>query len=283
MKDASASDLWLQAAGDLPRNTTQRSSVRRLAIVLCCALIPAVVFLLLASTSVIDRIYHWTVELQGWRTVELIVVLASTLVVIATLHWWEVIASMFGAGGDGGEMREVNRDRLLNVLADAMDDVLTLSTVDGRVLYVSPSAAQFFGHRGGEVLHAGFLTRVHPGDHDALMDAHRRTVAGDVTRAEWRMRMPDGEYVWCETVSVPVRSRGGAIELIAGCTRNVAARKRAEAEALLAGAFFDGVEQELGDPIGYAAQVIADESEDSPLSDTTAQLDVEFEHAARQS
>jgi PAS domain S-box-containing protein len=91
------------------------------------------------------------------------------------------------------EMELAKSERRFRHLADALDEVVWMRTLEGETLYVSPSFARLSG-RPADCLSTGadaFLACVHPEDRDAVGRVHH-----DTTQARWlhvlRLQHPDG-------------------------------------------------------------------------------------------
>ncbi len=112
------------------------------------------------------------------------------------------------------------------LLADAMEDWISLTAPDGRDLYVSPSFFRLTGWTPDD----GVAAHVHPEDRPTVEQAHRVNLGGESTRVEWRCGRKDGSFFWVETMANPVVEADGRVSRIARCSRDVSARKRVEEE-----------------------------------------------------
>ncbi len=118
----------------------------------------------------------------------------------------------------------------LKRLTDNMVDVISQVDLAERFQFVSPSHELVTGWTSGELLGANALDLVHPDDRDLL---HAKLARGAVTgksgAAEYRYRARDGRYIWVETVSNVLRGPDGKPQAFVLGSRDVTARKRAEA------------------------------------------------------
>lgn len=118
----------------------------------------------------------------------------------------------------------------LKRLTDNMVDVISQLDLSGRFQFVSPSHELVTGWTSGELLGANALDLVHPDDRDTLRARLVRAAeTGKSGSAEYRYRARDGRYLWVETVSNVLRGADGRIQGFVLGSRDVTARKRAEA------------------------------------------------------
>lgn len=161
--------------------------------------------------------------------------------------WIRVIP---GAGGRPGLLRGVTVDvterkeaeralhdseERLSQIAGAIEDVVYMDEVaTGRYLYVSPAYERVWG-MSRDSLYAdkdAWFDAVHPDDRPRLVESMRRLAAGGYEgewREEYRLVRADGAVRWVWDVSAPVRDTTGRIVRMVGCTRDITARKEAEA------------------------------------------------------
>lgn len=153
--------------------------------------------------------------------------------------------SVFRAAGepDADPMRRgqrpaagpVDRERmLLDFAVSQSPAVLYLGTLEepGLVHFVSSNAQQVIGHPAASLLGRASVWRdlVHPEDRAACADATERLLAEGQSVQEYRLRRPDGRYVWVRDqlrlTSVP----GDPAREYVGCVIDVSGEKDAETE-----------------------------------------------------
>src|SRR5271169_3697548 len=118
----------------------------------------------------------------------------------------------------------------LKRLTDNMVDVISQLDLEGRFQFVSPSHKLVTDWTSGELLGANALDLVHPDDRELLRGKLARgAVTGKPGAAEYRYRVRDGRYIWVETVSNVLRGPDGKPQAFVLGSRDVTARKRAEA------------------------------------------------------
>ena len=116
------------------------------------------------------------------------------------------------------------------VLADHSTDVITLNALDGRRIYVSPSAPRALGYSLDELFDANY-DFLHPEDANWVPGRIARMLVDGAEAAtlQYRMVRKDGQAVWMETNFGVIRDEGAEPMLLAVC-RNIDARKALETE-----------------------------------------------------
>ncbi len=144
--------------------------------------------------------------------------------------------SLIVVGRDVTEQRRAERqlresERQLRLLTDHTDDVVSLNSIDGERIYISPSLRRITGWTEDVLRADDWRERVHPEDLPAIEAAHQANRGGERTSVEFRFRCNDGSTIWLETQATPVRGQDGEVEHIVCTSRNITARKHTE-EAL---------------------------------------------------
>jgi PAS domain S-box-containing protein len=119
------------------------------------------------------------------------------------------------------------------LLAEHASDVISRTTADGRILYVSPSCEQVLGYRPEELLGRLAQDLIEPDDFPGAAEARATLLeTGEGTPVTHRLRHRDGRAVWVETTRHVLRddNTGEVIEIQA-VSRDVSSRVRAEREA----------------------------------------------------
>lgn len=118
----------------------------------------------------------------------------------------------------------------LKRLTDNMVDVISQIDLSARFQFLSPSHGIVTGWPQEELLGKDALELVHPDDREMLRGKLQRgAVSGKPGTAEYRYRTRNGSYIWVETVSNTLRGPDGAPQAFVLGSRDVSARKRAEA------------------------------------------------------
>ena len=144
---------------------------------------------------------------------------------------------MLGAAIDITERKEVERrhreqEEQYRLLADSMEDFVSLSDLNRRPHYVSPSFYRITGYSPEEIDQSDFSTRIHPDDVPAVEQARLDNLRGLSTRIEYRFRCKNGNFIWLDLKATPVGLGDGKVDRIVCCARDITDRKLAELSAL---------------------------------------------------
>ena len=109
------------------------------------------------------------------------------------------------------------------VLAEHAQDLITTCTIDGELLYVSPSVRTLLGYEPEEVTGKLFKTYCYPGDYpDPLL------ISNIGNGCKMRVLHKDGHYIWMETLAKPVTGEQGKITQIVSISRDITQHKDAD-------------------------------------------------------
>ncbi len=98
------------------------------------------------------------------------------------------------------------------MLAESMEDMVSLHSEDGTCLYVSPSATKLTGFAPHEYLKGNSLDFIHPDDRESrARPALEAVLRGEAPSVELRTLRHDGSYIWVEMRPrlLPADSRSG--------------------------------------------------------------------------
>ncbi len=116
------------------------------------------------------------------------------------------------------------------MLSESMADVVSLHDASGRFLYVTPSVSRLTGFTVEETLGRSAYDFVLPEDKVILLSGEgRQRVDADTYRVEWRRLRRDGTHFWMETTVAQVRDTQGEVYRLVCSSRDIEARKQAEA------------------------------------------------------
>lgn len=120
-------------------------------------------------------------------------------------------------------------EELYRTLAEAIPAMVTLTTAEGKVEYVSQSLLDYTGLLKIDA-HAGDWTKVlHPGDMaEHATEWGEQLARGEVLAGEVRIRRYDGVYRWHFGRIAPVRDAAGDVRLFVGAHIDIDDRKQAE-------------------------------------------------------
>ncbi len=129
-------------------------------------------------------------------------------------------------------------ERLYRLLATHSADVFAVFDLEGRAIYVSPSVYQLRGYTPEECLLQGPAERLTPHSQEVVRQAFEEVMAveqagqtppNSFRRLELEQPCKDGSTVWVESTFTWVRDESGRPTGILSVTRDITARKRAEA------------------------------------------------------
>jgi two-component system, cell cycle sensor histidine kinase and response regulator CckA len=118
-------------------------------------------------------------------------------------------------------------------LADNAPDVISLHDASGTCRYVSPASGRMLGYRPEEMVGCAGDAFLHPDDREAMGEAHRRLVAGEIPAVTipHRLRTREGGFREVETVASAVPDGRGEVRQVLRVTRDVTERKETESRA----------------------------------------------------
>ena len=129
-------------------------------------------------------------------------------------------------------------ERLYRLLANHSADVFAVFDLEGRAIYVSPSVHQLRGYTPEECLLQGPEERLTPHSQEVVRQAFVEVLAleqagqtppNSYRRLELEQPCKDGSTVWVESTLTWVRDETGRPTGDLSVTRDITARKRAEA------------------------------------------------------
>ncbi|MHA7581029.1 PAS domain S-box protein [Paenibacillus vandeheii] len=140
----------------------------------------------------------------------------------------EEVVGIYGIAKDVTEVVAVERklqetQEKYQVLADHAQDLITTCSIDGKLLYVSPSVYTLLGYRPEEVTGKSFKDYCYPGDYPDPMEL---SMIGN--GCKMRVLHKQGHYVWMETLAKPVAGDEGESTQIVSISRDITQHKDAE-------------------------------------------------------
>lgn len=116
-------------------------------------------------------------------------------------------------------------------VTEAVDHFLWINDSEGRTTYVNPKVAEIVGPLDLDNP-APVTAKIHPDDLEEALEIRGRAVAaGEPYRAEYRVRMKNGQYHWILARVVPVKDESGRIHSWIGSAADIHELKTAVAEA----------------------------------------------------
>ena len=128
---------------------------------------------------------------------------------------------------------EIHRQRSearFRSLVQRASDVVTVVSVEGGILYLSPSVERVLGHHADELVGTSLFSLTHEDDLSAVQAMVRTTERDHVNGVlEWRVQHADGSWRHFETIATNLLGDPNVGGLVLN-SRDVSERKRAEAE-----------------------------------------------------
>ncbi|MBZ0279145.1 MAG: PAS domain S-box protein [Anaerolineae bacterium] len=123
-----------------------------------------------------------------------------------------------------------DREKQYRLLAENATDIIARSTLDGRILYISPSIRRQLGYKPDELLGKNILDFFHPDDFPGDHQLRESIInSKDAFTFTHRLQHKDGRYIWYETSSRQVLDpTTNAVTEFQTTTRNISERKQAE-------------------------------------------------------
>ncbi|WP_440115774.1 PAS domain S-box protein [Paenibacillus sp. QZ-Y1] len=140
----------------------------------------------------------------------------------------EDVVGIYGIAKDVTEILEVERklketQEKYQMLADHAQDLITTSSLDGKLLYVSPSVYPLLGYRPEEVTGKFLKDYCYPGDYPELLE-----LSTNGNGCKMRVRHKEGHYIWVETLAKPVAGEQDESTQIVSISRDITQQKNTE-------------------------------------------------------
>jgi PAS domain S-box-containing protein len=142
------------------------------------------------------------------------------------------------------QLRDVNERRLAvdalaesearyRIIAENVTDIVSRTTADGQIVYLSPSLKDVLGYDPDTLLGQSIVPYVHPDDMQANLPIYQQIITGERTGKTgmiYRLLHQDGHWVWVESNPILIRDRDGAPSELIDVARDVSARVQVELE-----------------------------------------------------
>jgi len=131
-----------------------------------------------------------------------------------------------------GTIQNIQNEEYYKLVADNINDLVALYSLDGLLDYVSPSVYKLLGYEEGTLEGANPLTIIHPDDRHLLQNTFS-PIAGDENEVmvfEYRLLHKEGHWIYFETYRKPIRDDNGNLQNVLAVCRDISARKEAELE-----------------------------------------------------
>lgn len=111
------------------------------------------------------------------------------------------------------------------LLAENMTDLVCLHQPTGEYLYVSPSSMTLLGYASDDLIGRNPYDFFHPDDREQIrQNAHYNALCQTPTPIIYRMRHADGQYIWLETLTIPILDEAGQVVRLQTTSRDVSDR-----------------------------------------------------------
>jgi PAS domain S-box-containing protein len=114
------------------------------------------------------------------------------------------------------------------LLADNVEDFVTVLDTHENRLYISPSCYRVTGWKPEEVMGTPWDARLHPEDIPLIKQSRAANRAGQSTLTEHRIRCRDGSWMWVEARCKPLLGPTGEVTQLLIWQHDVTARRRVE-------------------------------------------------------
>jgi diguanylate cyclase (GGDEF)-like protein/PAS domain S-box-containing protein len=122
------------------------------------------------------------------------------------------------------------REEQFRLVAENMQDLVCLHSLDGRFAYLSPSCRSLLGFQPNDLISTSPYDLIHPADQEHVrLAAYLPVLRGEFTLITYRFRRRSGEYIWLETLTQPIW-KDDTIVQFQTVSRDVTKRVRAEAQ-----------------------------------------------------
>ena len=176
------------------------------------------------------------VVLAGPNPLHLNLLPVGAILVLALGFSGEGVGRMLQARRRFNEAQAERRqsEALYRVLADNVTDVIALTGVDGKRLYISPSIEEALGYSPDHLYSTPNYTYLYPEDRDELRaDVAALAERGGQLIKEYRVVRADGSVIWVETsFTLAPSADGSAASQIVSVSRNIEQRKELESQLI---------------------------------------------------
>ncbi|AEI39999.1 diguanylate cyclase domain-containing protein [Paenibacillus mucilaginosus] len=200
--------------------------------------------------------FNITTDEQAWQKGAPLQIEKSFAIADGSMQTWEVIKTpMFDGEGSRHRLVIVSRnvterkkaeeelkasEKQYRLIAENMNDIISMLNPDGRVRYCSPSFRHILGYTVLEG--TDIFEFMHPDDSPAVRRSFDELVAGasDAASVQFRYAHAGGHYIWFEAALTCVWSDEGTVDHVVSVARVITERK--EYEVRLQGmAYYDAL------------------------------------------
>jgi formate hydrogenlyase transcriptional activator len=130
------------------------------------------------------------------------------------------------------EMRLMENEEKFRLISETARDLICLLDEKGKYIYVSPSVSEVLGFSPKELIGKSPYLLFHPSDVTRIMKESQEREQEKELRytLEYRMKRKDGDYIWLQTVTEPIKNEEGNITKIQTSSRDITKMKNSEAQ-----------------------------------------------------
>jgi PAS domain S-box-containing protein len=141
---------------------------------------------------------------------------------------------LYGIVQDVSEMKKAEEnlkqsENRFRAIIEKGTDMKTLSTVNGEMIYGSPSITKVLGYSLKELLHKSAINFIHPDDIPGYMENRKEILQtpGKSVFNQIRLRHKNGNWIWCEGIITNMLHEAGINALVSNY-RDISEKKIAE-------------------------------------------------------
>ena len=126
----------------------------------------------------------------------------------------------------------IEREARLRLIAENTIDVILVNSIEGIILYISPSSESILGYKPEELIGLNVFDLYHPEDSALMKETYLRATTSDNITIVFRWRHKDGHYVWIESTGKAIRDSRGKPFQLHSVNRDITERKKSEEELI---------------------------------------------------
>lgn len=132
-------------------------------------------------------------------------------------------------------------EKRFRMLIEYSNDIITHRDHEGKIIYISPAFKKHLGYDPGNFIGKKVTKLMHPDDRRTVEKEWEKTALrkGKTFRAKARLKAKDGQYIWFDAVTEPVRDKKGKVIYSITTTRNIDDQLKAEDEKTRLGAIIE--------------------------------------------
>ncbi|MCH8173097.1 MAG: PAS domain S-box protein, partial [Proteobacteria bacterium] len=117
----------------------------------------------------------------------------------------------------------------LRLITENANDIISLRDSSGKMIYLSPSFERQLKYDPKDYMEeAAWKTVMHPDDRETFMKDWKKTVfeKGLPYTSEHRLKTAEGDYLWFESQSRPVKNEAGEVTACVSISRNISEQRK---------------------------------------------------------